>query len=126
MKFGQILVCCMTNISNMFLDECWRLETSSRLFYDFILLLHLLISINWPSLVTSWFVVQKIYSKMHLISCTNTDTERERERETKILTEKKRLFLTKVLVILFLLILLFCWYQFNVKIPEVHLEILGI
>ena len=35
-------------------------------------LLPLLISINWPSLVTSWFVVQKIYSKMHLISCTNT------------------------------------------------------
>ena len=36
MKFGQILVCYMTNISNMFLAECWRLETSSRLFYDFI------------------------------------------------------------------------------------------
>ena len=36
MKFGQILVCCMTNISNMLLAECWRLETSSRLFYDFI------------------------------------------------------------------------------------------
>ena len=36
MKFGQILVCCRTNISNMFLTECWRLETSSRLFYDFI------------------------------------------------------------------------------------------
>ena len=36
MKFGQILVCCVTNISNMFLTECWRLETSSRLFYDFI------------------------------------------------------------------------------------------
>ena len=36
MKFGQIWVCCMTNISNMFLTECWRLETSSRLFYDFI------------------------------------------------------------------------------------------
>ena len=32
MKFGQILVCCMTNISNMFLAECWRLETSSRPF----------------------------------------------------------------------------------------------
>ena len=28
--------CCMANISNMFLTECWRLETSSRLFYDFI------------------------------------------------------------------------------------------
>ena len=26
----------MTNISNMFLAECWRVETSSRLFYDFI------------------------------------------------------------------------------------------
>ena len=36
MKFGQILVCCMTNISNMFSAECGRLETSSRLFYDFI------------------------------------------------------------------------------------------
>ena len=35
-------------------------------------LLYLLVSINWPSLVTSWFVVQKIYSKMHLVSCTNT------------------------------------------------------
>ena len=36
MKFGQILVCCMTNISNMFLAECWRLETSFRPLYDFI------------------------------------------------------------------------------------------
>ena len=35
-KFGQILVCSMTNISNMLLVECWRLETSPRLFYDFI------------------------------------------------------------------------------------------
>ena len=35
MKFSQILMCCMTNISNMFLDKCWRLKTSSRLFYDF-------------------------------------------------------------------------------------------
>ena len=26
----------MTNISNMFLTECWRRETSSRPFYDFI------------------------------------------------------------------------------------------
>ena len=39
---------------------------------DYWKLLSLLISINWPSLVTSWFVVQKIYSKMHLLSCTNT------------------------------------------------------
>ena len=36
MKFGQILVYYMANISNMFLAEFWRLETSSRLFYDFI------------------------------------------------------------------------------------------
>ena len=36
MKFAQVLVCCMKNISNMFLAEWWRLETSSRLFYDFI------------------------------------------------------------------------------------------
>ena len=36
MKFGQILVCCMTNISNIFLAECWRLETCCRFFYDFI------------------------------------------------------------------------------------------
>ena len=36
MKFGQILVCCITNISNMFLAQCWRLKTSSRPFYDFI------------------------------------------------------------------------------------------
>ena len=35
-KFGQVLVCCMANISNKFLAECWRLEASSRLFYDFI------------------------------------------------------------------------------------------
>ena len=36
MKFGQILVCCMANISNTFLAQCWRLEPSSRAFYDFI------------------------------------------------------------------------------------------
>ena len=36
MKFGDILVCCMRNISNMFLDQCWRLETSSRPLYGFI------------------------------------------------------------------------------------------
>ena len=32
----------------------------------------MLISINWLILVTSWFGAQKIYSKMHLILCTNT------------------------------------------------------
>ena len=35
-------------------------------------LLPLLISINWPSLVTKSVVVQKIYSKMHPVSCTYT------------------------------------------------------
>ena len=32
-------------------------------------------SIDWPSLVTSWVVVQKIYLKMYLVSCTNTDCD---------------------------------------------------
>ena len=32
----------------------------------------LLISIIWPNLVTSGVAVQKIYSKIHLVSCTNT------------------------------------------------------
>ena len=36
MKFGEILVSCMRSISEMFLGQCWRLETSSRSFYDFI------------------------------------------------------------------------------------------
>ena len=36
MKFGQILVCFITSISNMLLAQCWRLETSSRAFYDFV------------------------------------------------------------------------------------------
>ena len=36
MKFGQIVVCCMTNISNIILVLFWRLETSSRPFCDFI------------------------------------------------------------------------------------------
>ena len=36
MKFSQILVCCMTNIFNMSLAQCWRLKTSPRPFYDFI------------------------------------------------------------------------------------------
>ena len=36
MKFGQILVCCMKKISNTLFARCWRLETSSRPFYNFI------------------------------------------------------------------------------------------
>ena len=31
MKLGQLLICCMANISNIFLAQCLRLETSSRL-----------------------------------------------------------------------------------------------
>ena len=36
MKFDQILVCGIKNISNIFFSECWRVESSSRLLYDFI------------------------------------------------------------------------------------------
>ena len=36
MIFGQILMCYITNIYYMFLAQWWRLETSFRLFYDFI------------------------------------------------------------------------------------------
>ena len=36
MKFGQILVCCMINISNMFFVQCWGLDPNSKPFYDFI------------------------------------------------------------------------------------------
>ena len=35
-KFGQILVCCKTNISNMFAAQDWILEIISRPFHDFI------------------------------------------------------------------------------------------
>ena len=35
MKFGQILVYLIEHISNIVLDQCWRLETSSKPFYDF-------------------------------------------------------------------------------------------
>ena len=39
---------------------------------DYRKLMLLLISINWPSLVTSCVVVQRIYSNMYLVSRTNT------------------------------------------------------
>ena len=35
-EIWSIFVCCITNISNIFLVHCWRLETSFRSFYDFI------------------------------------------------------------------------------------------
>ena len=52
MKFGQILVCCMKNISNMFLADCWRLETSCRLF---MILLKWQYSKIWPFLIVDIF-----------------------------------------------------------------------
>ena len=36
MILDQILVCCLTKIFHMFSAECWRLEASCRLSYDFI------------------------------------------------------------------------------------------
>ena len=36
MRFSKMLVSCTTNVCNKFLAQCWRLETSFRLFYDFI------------------------------------------------------------------------------------------
>ena len=35
MKFGQILLYLITNISDMFLTQCWIMENSSKPFYDF-------------------------------------------------------------------------------------------
>ena len=34
MKLGQILVCCMTSISNKFLAQCRRVETSPRTIFN--------------------------------------------------------------------------------------------
>ena len=64
MKFGQVLVCCMTNISNIFLIQWWRLETSSRPFYDFIEMTKkrgLAICNSWqlPFLIVSFSPFQK-------------------------------------------------------------------
>ena len=47
----------------------WNLAHCSK---DSRKLMPLLISIHWPSLVTSWVVPQKIYLKMYLAPCTNT------------------------------------------------------
>ena len=33
-KFSQLLPCCLTNICNVILARCWRLETNSRSFSD--------------------------------------------------------------------------------------------
>ena len=52
------------------------------------------LSINWTSLVGYWVVVQKIYSKMHPVSCTNThhdatDLVISQERNIAFLWNKK-------------------------------------
>ena len=52
MKFFQMLVCCMTNISNMFLAQCWRLGT-------FMILLKLNYSEIWPFLIWPLFTFSK-------------------------------------------------------------------
>ena len=52
MKLCHILVFPMTNISNMFLTQCWRLETSLRPFYNFIEL-----AIKWNlAIFNSWYL----------------------------------------------------------------------
>ena len=52
MIFGQILVCFMTNISSMFWAQCWRLETSSRPFYDFVKIT----IYQDPAIFNSWYL----------------------------------------------------------------------
>ena len=66
-------------------------------------LLPFFISINWLNLITERVVVQKIYSKLHPVSCTNihrdvTDfVNREMARNTKtwIFRERNIIFLKK-------------------------------
>ena len=65
MKFGQILMCCITNSSNMFLARSWRLETSSRPLNDFIKteISQDLAIFNWwdlPFLIVAFSPFQKI------------------------------------------------------------------
>ena len=63
-EIWSILVCCLTNISNMFLVRCKRLESSSRLFYDFTKMpikrdLAILNSGHLPSLISPYSPFQK-------------------------------------------------------------------
>ena len=61
----------------------------------------MLISINWRSLVTSLVVVQKIYLKIYLVSCTNTHRDATysinhgvvKNTKTWISSERSRIFL---------------------------------
>ena len=65
MKFGQILMCCMINISNMFLVQCWRLETSPRPFHN---LLKWQNSEIWPFLIVEvyhfWLSLVHLFKNM--------------------------------------------------------------
>ena len=65
MEFSQILMYLITNISNMFLAQSWRLETSSRPFHDFnemTIYQDLLIFSSWSSsfLILSYSPFPKI------------------------------------------------------------------
>ena len=56
----------------------WNIELSpspQNCLKDSWQLLLLLIIIIWTSLVTKWVVVQKIYSEMRPVSCTNADDD---------------------------------------------------
>ena len=57
------------------LKRTWNLAPILQIFQDYLELLPLLIPINWPSLLTSWVVIQKIHSKICLVSCTNTRSD---------------------------------------------------
>ena len=64
-QFGQMLMCCVTNISNTLLAQCYRLETSPRSFYDFIKMTiwqDLAIFNSWclPFLIVSYSPFQKM------------------------------------------------------------------
>ena len=68
---------------------------------DYWKLLLLLIFINWPSLVTSWVVILKIYSKLYLVWWTNThlditdsvNHEMVQNTKTWITWEQNKIFL---------------------------------
>ena len=69
MKFGQILVCCMTNVCNMFLAQWWKLKTSPRRFYFIKMTLQQDVAVfnSWhlPFLIISCLPFQKI--KPHIL-----------------------------------------------------------
>ena len=72
MKLGQIKVCRMKNFSNMFLAQCWRLNTSCRLFYNFIKMI-LYYSDIWPFLIVDIHHFQM--SLIHLFKIMKTEKD---------------------------------------------------